>query len=298
MHRLTNLEKQRIKELYELGKMDSEIGKELGISRAAIQYYRAVNNMPTKFTYSKISKIDNRKFEELFNKGLSDYSIAKEFNMSPDGIYSHRMRHGYLRDVDLRLNKAIELTDFQKQVLLGTILGDTSFKVGKGSINPAIQCSHSIIQKEYCEHKTEIFKSLGAYCKYHKRNVPDKRNGKYYEDYTMYVPANPKLLEWYKLTYKPKKVIPFELFNYFTEVSLAFMYMDDGCKTGNNYSISTNSFSKEDLIKFIAFLKEKFNIECTIRSDNTIYIRANSRNLFTSLIKPYIIPCMQYKLHL
>jgi hypothetical protein len=31
MHRLTNLEKQKIEELYNLGKMDSEISKELNI---------------------------------------------------------------------------------------------------------------------------------------------------------------------------------------------------------------------------------------------------------------------------
>ncbi|MCI7205625.1 MAG: hypothetical protein MSA15_06465 [Clostridium sp.] len=53
--------------------------------------------MPTKFTYSKISKINKEEFEKLFYKGLSDYVIAKELNMSPDGIYSHRMRHNYHR---------------------------------------------------------------------------------------------------------------------------------------------------------------------------------------------------------
>ena len=53
--------------------------------------------MPTKFTYSKISKINKEEFEKLFYKGLSDYVIAKELNMSPDGIYSYRMRHNYRR---------------------------------------------------------------------------------------------------------------------------------------------------------------------------------------------------------
>ena len=48
----------------------------------------------------------------------------------------------------------------------------------------------------------------------------------------MYVPANPAIKEWDEAFYKNnKKVIPFELFNYFTEVSLAFMFMDDGTKT-------------------------------------------------------------------
>ena len=282
--------------LYNQGLMDSEIGKKLNISQSTVYYYRSTHNLPTKFTYDKISKIDTEKFVELFNKGLSDYAIAKELNMSPDGVYSHRIRYGYLRE-DLRLNKAIELSDFQKQVLLGTMLGDSSFKMAKASVNPAISCAHGVKQKEYCEYKTKIFENLGAVCTYYKRNIPDKRNNKYYEDYTMYVPANPKLKDWYNAFYKEgKKVIPFELFDNFTEVSLAFMFMDDGCKSGRQYCIATNCFTLEELNIFKQILKEKFMLDVSIRKNHTVYIKANSRNLFTRLISPYIIDCMQYKL--
>ena len=81
MARLTNLDKENIKRLYEQGKMDSEISKELGIKTQTVQYFRTKNNMPTKFTYSKISKINKEEFEKLFYKGLTDYVIAKELNM-------------------------------------------------------------------------------------------------------------------------------------------------------------------------------------------------------------------------
>ena len=93
MTKLTNLDKEKIRKLYEQGKMDSEISKELGIKRQAVQYFRAKNNMPTKFTYSKISKINKEEFERLFYRGLSDYAIARELNVSSDGFYSYRMRH-------------------------------------------------------------------------------------------------------------------------------------------------------------------------------------------------------------
>ena len=43
--------------------------------------------------------------------------------------------------------------------------------------------------------------------------------------------------------------------------------------------------------------KEKFNIETSLCADNSIYIRANSRNLFTYLISPYMIDCLRYKLN-
>lgn len=288
---------QEILKLYEEGKMDTEIAKILNIKAGTVANYRTTHNLPTKFTYDKISKIDNAKFEELFNQGLSDYKIAKLLNMSSDGVYSHRMRHGYFRD-SLSENKPIELSDFQKQVLLGTMLGDSSFKRGIGQLNPIISCTHCVAQKEYCEYKTDIFKNLNAKCKYQIRKTPDKRNGNIYESYTMYVPANPAIKDWDEAFYKNnKKVIPFELFNYFTEVSLAFMFMDDGTKTQNSYSIATNCFTTEELTQFRIFLLEKFNLETSLFKGNILYIRSKSRDLFTSLISPYVCECMKYKLH-
>lgn len=297
MHRLTKEEKEEIVRLYELGMMDSEISTALNINRGTINYFRKSHNLKTKFTYSKISKIDNSKFEELFYAGLSDYAIAKELNMSPDGIYSHRMRHNYIRNNNLRLNPPVELTTYQKNVLIGTLLGDASIRIGSGSKSPGISCAHGIKQKEYCQHKTQIFNSLGAKCNYHKRTVPDKRNGKLYEDYTMFIPANPKLIEWYEAFYKGrKKVIPFELLENFNEVSLAFLYMDDGFKMKTGYSIATNCFTIEELQKFRMFLLEKFSLETTLHKGNRLYILHKSKERFYNLIEKEIIETMRYKL--
>lgn len=295
--KITETMKQELIALYNDGKMDTEIAKLLNVSSNAIYYWRKKLKLISKFEYSKISKIDNEKFKELFDKKLSDYAIAKELNMSSNGIYSHRIRYSYNRD-SLVIAKSIKLTTFQKQVLLGTVLGDTTIRLPKNGINPSISCAHGIKQKEYCDYKTEIFKSLGAVVTYHKRNKPDPRNGIFYEDYTMRIPSNPELKFWYNSFYiNNKKTIPFKLFDNFTDISLAFMYMDDGCKLNNTYSIATNCFTLEELQKFVKFLKEKFNIDTTIHKTNSIYIKVNSKNLFTNLISPYFCKSMKYKLH-
>jgi hypothetical protein len=294
--KITNSMKDKLISLYEEGKMDTEIAKILNVSRSAIYYWRKQLDLKTKFTYDKISKINNKKFEELFNKGLSDKIIAEKLNMSPDGIYSHRMRYNYKRE-NLNRNKAIKLSEFQKQVLIGTLLGDSSL-IKRGNQNTKISCEHCIAQKEYCEYKTKIFESLGAKCYYAERKTVDKRNNKLYKSYVMSVPANPELNDWKNLFYiNKKKVIPFNLFNNFTEVSLAFMYMDDGSKTTNGYTISTNCFNKEELLQFRKFLFNKFNIETSLFKRNVLYIRAISKNTFTKLISPYFCNCMKYKLH-
>lgn len=289
--------KQQIVALYNQGLMDSEIAKRIGeITDGAVFYWRKKLGLKSKFDYSQVTKIDNKKFEELFSKGLSDYAIAKELGMSPEGVFSHRVRHGYTRD-SLMFAKAKPLTEFQKEVLMGTLLGDSSLRKPRIKGNTEVSCAHGASQKEYCEYKTEVFKSLGAHCDYHKRNIPDKRNGIYYEDYTMRIPANPELNSWYEAFYpEGKKTIPVSLFKYFTAASLAFMFMDDGCKTSVSYSISTNCFTIEEINAFREMLKKKFDIETSVFKNNVVYIKACSRSKFNNLITPYLCNSMKYKL--
>lgn len=300
MRYLTEEDKVNIQKLYEEGKMDSEISKELGIKRGTVLWYRKTHNMPTKFTYGKLSKIKKEELVSLFEQGLSDYKIAKILNVSAEGVYSYRRRHCIIRDIDYRVNSIpFVLTSFQKEVLLGTLLGDASLRVDYQCKNARFSCAHGAKQKEYAEHKAEIFKNLDAKCNYHKRNIPDKRNGKYYEDYTVLMPNNPAFNDLYYAFYKNgKKCIPFELFDNFTGVSLAFMFMDDGCKHGSGYALATNCFTIEDLKKFKAFLYEKFNIDVSIyEKTHILYIKSKDVKHFTELISPYIIECMKYKLH-
>lgn len=287
---------EKAMKMAEEGYMDSEIAKVFGVTAGNTQIHRKKRGIKSRFSYDKISKIDNSKFEGLFKQGLSDEKIAIELDMTADGIYAHRIRHGYLRE-NYALSKPKELSDFQMQVLIGTMLGDSSFKMGKDVVNPAVTCAHCVAQREYCEYKAHIFESLGAYTKYHKRNKPDKRNGKYYEDYTMFIPANPKLLDWYKAFYpEGKKVIPFELLPYFTKVSLAFMFMDDGSKASTGGLLATNCFEIDEIKQFQDFLLQKFNIETTLLKNHALYIKAKSYRLMKSLIEPYMCECMKYKI--
>ena len=296
--KITDAMKTQLITLYNEGKMDSEIAKTLGVTRSAIMYWRKKLKLKSKFTYQKIAKADYSEIKRLFDKGLSDYAIAKQLNMSPDGIYSHRIRHNLLRENNLRVNKEVEFTDLQKQILVGTLLGDASLRKGTGCINAKFTCMHGYKQKEYCEYKNSFFTTVGSQCKYHKRSKPDPRNGIYYEDYTMMLPSNPALNEFYEAFYKEgKKRIPEELFKYFSEISLAFMFMDDGCKLEKSYVIATNCFLKEDILKFRKFLFDKFNLETTMNSRNMVYIRACSKKHFEELISPYICESMKYKLH-
>lgn len=276
--------------------MDTEIAKILNVSDGCIYYWRKKLGLATKFNYSKVSKIDNEKFEQLFYAGKNDREIAIELGMSQDGIYSHRMRYGYLRE-NYTESKPRCLTHIQKQLLLGTLMGDLSMSVcGKHARG---RCCHCVDQKEYCEYKANCLSSLGAKMVYSKRKSPDCRNGKYYEEYHFSLPSNPELDKWYNAAYDKdgRRKIPFEFFEYFSPLSLACYFMDDGSKTKCGYMFSSVRYSKDDLMKFISFIKEKFGLEMTIQKNNILYIKANSRKKFEDLVSPYIVDSMKYKLH-
>lgn len=83
--------------------------------------------------------------------------------------------------------------------------------------------------------------------------------------------------------------------------------MDDGTADRSGYIIYTNNFNLFEVENLIQILKSKFNLNCTIQSRISkktklpqyyIYIRSQSVNTFVKLIKPYIIPSMEYKLKL
>jgi ribosomal protein L7/L12 len=82
--------------------------------------------------------------------------------------------------------------------------------------------------------------------------------------------------------------------------------MGDGGKLDYNKNsknkgvvLNTQSFEAKEVKVMAEQLSEKFNFECEIRSNKgkkVIVIKSSSYPLFLSLIDPYILPEMRYKL--
>jgi hypothetical protein len=75
--------------------------------------------------------------------------------------------------------------------------------------------------------------------------------------------------------------------------------MGDGSNLGPGIKIGTDSFSIKECVLLINILNIKYNINCTIHLNKDkprIYILADSKDKLISLIKPYMIPSMYYKL--
>lgn len=84
-----------------------------------------------------------------------------------------------------------------------------------------------------------------------------------------------------------KKIIPIPVIKkYFTKISLYYMFMDDGSYdiNSNSYILNTQCFEKENLLDFCKILKEKFNLEFNIKSDNTLYLKHVSNDIMYSIL--------------
>ena len=80
--------------------------------------------------------------------------------------------------------------------------------------------------------------------------------------------------------------------------------MDDGNAVKNNnylhgYHFNTQSFNEKENKILTGAMKIIHGIECSIQKNNgyvRLFVRAQSKQKFISLIRKYIIPSMEYKL--
>jgi len=99
-----------------------------------------------------------------------------------------------------------------------------------------------------------------------------------------------------------KKIVPENISKLLTARGLAFWIMDDGSRQGSGLHISVYGFSNQDVDKLMFTLQDKFNLKCSIHynRDNKprIYIFKESMDTLITLVKPYFIKEMLYKLGL
>ena len=243
----------------------------------------------TKSKYDKTSILEEIKkgksYEEIMNKFGCSYTTAK------------RVAHNNNLHVLKKKNRIldIEFTDDEFQVLYGTLLGDAHLL--KKTNNAQGSFNHCIDQIEYAMHKqyllNRFIKEVKIVKKVDNRYTPSKK----YEQAYCYIKASTALNNLYSKIYKNKiKYIDKDLLYKLDGRGIAIWYMDDGSYDDYGYILCTESYSNEDVQLVQQFFKDKFNINTSIRKNNEIYIKADSKEKFKDLIKPYIIPSMEYKL--
>jgi recombination protein RecA len=180
------------------------------------------------------------------------------------------------------------LTERQKAIILGCLLGDGSMRC---KTNALLEINHSIKQSEYVEWKYNELKELVS-TKPHKRFGNAGRIA-----YRFTTKSLPQLTEIYKEFYSVgKKIIPDNL--QIHPLSLAVWFMDDGCKSYRALYLNTQKFNVAEQRKLAEILNKKFDIKATLNKDKKYYrlrIAVSSVGKFLEIIKPYLLPMFCYK---
>lgn len=96
------------------------------------------------------------------------------------------------------------------------------------------------------------------------------------------------------------KVIPENIYNMLTPVALAHVIMGDGAIHPHGLILCTDSYSVQDVVRFMNVLIIRYRFECTLRfhrpNQPRIYIRQRSMGLLRTIVTPHMDSSMLYKL--
>lgn len=189
-------------------------------------------------------------------------------------------------------NTVGSLTQIERSIIIGSLLGDGYLRTIPGRKNAFLEINHSIKAKEYVDYKYNALKKL---CK----SLPKERTtneGRI--AYRFFTVQNKELTVLQVSFYQHgRKTIPKDI--EITPQTLAVWYMDDGSRSrDSDIYLNTQQFSITEQNILIFKLRE-LGIQARLNKDKKYYrirIMKGSIESFMNIIKPYIIPSMQYKL--
>lgn len=188
-----------------------------------------------------------------------------------------------------------------RQLLIGSLLGDGSFcSIGRNTKNMYLSIAHSMKQEEYLKFKVSILNRYGLASNIQYRVTKNSRykSGEVSEcrHKSRLHPIFTDIRAKYYDQYGHKRVHR-EFVKDIDELGLAIWYMDDGYVTKNSCIFSSCSFTLEEQQILADILLEKFDLHFNLgKHDNSMYLHAKDFPKFIKLIKPHVIPSMQYKL--
>lgn len=198
----------------------------------------------------------------------------------------------------------LKLTKRQREILVGTLLGDSHLETQNKGRTYRLKVEHSFKQKEYVDWLYKEFRNwVLSPPKVRERFVRLRTVSGVYAKYYFNTLGVGSLRFYAQQFYVGgKKAVPRLIHRWLTPLTLAVWYMDDGSIKSNHHRtvfLNTQGFAIRDLRALQKALLEKFGIKTQLRKDRDqqqIYFLAETVDKFLAMIKRYIIPSMRYKL--
>lgn len=206
-----------------------------------------------------------------------------------------------------KLYKELSLSDREKSIILGSLLGDGSLKIHKGYANARFSFRHSIAQKEYFLWKARELAAIGS----DKCVFLQKADGwAKLEKLRFQSRALPVLTELYRLTHEQHQfAISRSWLNQLTPLSLAIWWCDDGSiiSNGRKGVICTDGFDEKSVRLLARYVEVVWKVKMHVgpitrqRANERVrywrlWLSTEELKKFLRIIIPYIpVPSMIYK---
>lgn len=217
------------------------------------------------------------------------------------------------------IEEKLPLIELSKEImdpLIGNLLGDGSLRFthkslnGKPKLNTNALYAMTLKNKEYTYHLWQnLYNSICTNTV--PRPWPNPKTGKPATQFTFSTKSLSSLTllhsQWYNWSEVKKgfvKIVPLNIEELLTPIGLAIWIMDDGFKAGKGVVLCTESFSLAEVELLKKVLESKFELIVTIQVRHPsgggigyrLSISSKSRDKLLSLVQPYFIPSMNYKL--
>ena len=180
------------------------------------------------------------------------------------------------------------LSEVQHELIIGCLLGDGAMRC---KTNALLEINHSVHQRSYVDWKFGHLAELVS-------TPPKVRNGNGGRlAYRFLTRSLPELTPYFRLFYGSgvKRVPDLKL----TPLTLAVWFMDDGGRSRNAVYLNTQRFDGESQQLLLEHLQEQWEIAATLNRDKSYYrirVSVEGTSRLASLIEPYLLPELRYKL--
>ena len=199
------------------------------------------------------------------------------------------------------IKQGLALTSRQRDIIVGTLLGDAHLETQNDGKTYRLKIEHSIDQMEYVEWLYHEFQEWVPGKIYVRR----RKDGRTFTGFTTYSHG---AFRFYAHQFYDgrKKSVPKNIHKTLKPLGIAVWYMDDGSQKSakhNTYIIHTYGFTKSGLERLQEVLSQH-KIETTLhrqkRNTLRIYVLTKSSMVFYEMLKKHVghIRTMQYKIGL
>lgn len=203
------------------------------------------------------------------------------------------------------IKRSLTITSQQRTLIVGSLLGDGTMRVGENAINANFKIEHGLKQREYVEWKYKILEPL-VFTRVKMSYRYQKNGEKYAKSWWFRTLRHPLLTKIYKRFYKGNgyktgnKIIPRNIKKDLNPFALAVWVMDDGSYKNRKIDISTYAFSLSGIKILQKAFRDNFYIKIKYYKDRDkgyrLYCNQQETKKLIEIIYPYIIPSMMYKI--